>query len=222
MENWKSTSAKSRDEIRTLLLLHLYRRRVRVSDIGGQDATTEDIGELLQALKSMHDLSPSEVMPNLKYLVGRGLIYEQFTHCADRHSPLSMSYAMTARGIDWIEGPRQFTRGDGVAGIVNIVASQNATVTVVGGASRVHVSYEEGATALAPMSEIPEHPDLDTALKAASFQKTDPIESPHPGSSRRSLRAVWRWFHSVIRIAALAKFLTGTLDRLAGFLALLP
>src|SRR5439155_25333274 len=116
------------------------------------------IGDIRKELKASANLSQTEVMSNLHYLLSQGWVQEDKV---EKNVPLPSGtvipqstsfYKITAAGIDKIEGPGEFTM-DKFKGIKIEATGQN--IITLGDGNQVNARFGDVAGALA---------DLRTAL----------------------------------------------------------
>jgi ribulose bisphosphate carboxylase small subunit len=218
--------ARPNDEIRTLILRYLYDRNDTATSARGKQGAAVTISVLRRELKEQQGLSREEVISNLRYLISQGWVEEQNhqrvvpTNGGRLIPPATTYYAITAAGIDRIEGPSEYTPRDRFAGIVNINASGQSTVTV-GDGNQVNVEYVEPAEALATLAAaVKVCGDLGTDRKKDAIADIDTIQSQLARSEpmRTVITAAWNSIEPLGRIASLASLVKDVGEQICQFL----
>lgn len=220
-----SRIAMPKDQIRSLILQYLYDRNSNATSARGKRGAAVKIGDMRRDLKSQHGLSREEVVSNLRYLISQRWAEEQ---SQDRVVPTTggrqipsttIYYAITAAGIDKIEGPSDFTPRDRFAGIV-INASGRNTVTV-GDGNQVNVKYEEPAEALASLADAIKHCDeldpdhkMDLIVDINTIQTQFARSEPKP----KTIQDVWESIEPLSKIMSLANLVLNVGQQLGQFL----
>jgi len=127
-------------------------------------------------------------------------------------------YAITAAGIDRIEGASAFTPRDRFAGI-HISANGDNTV-IVGDGNQVSRKYELEANELAALSaSVKQCADIDASTKMDAVVDIDTIQSQLARSSpnRTIMRSAWEALEPLSKIAALASAVVAVGAKLAPF-----
>ena len=105
----------SNDEIREMILRYFYERNQRATSVRGKRGSAAPISVIRADLKQRYGLSAQQVLSNLRYLISQGWVEEI---PVEKQVPLRTGtivpqvttyYAITAAGIDKIEGPSAFT-----------------------------------------------------------------------------------------------------------------
>lgn len=208
----QNSSRQSNDQVRSLILRYLYDRNASATSARGKRGAAVKIGDMRRELKEMHRLTREQVVSNLRYLISQGWVEEQTqervvpTNAGRQIPSATIFYAITARGIDKIEGPSDYTPRDRFAGILNINANGQNTVTV-GDGNQISVKYEEQGEALAALSDdIKQSADLSPDRKMDAVADIDTIQAQLARSSPNVgvIRSAWASIEPLTKIATLA------------------
>src|SRR5690606_19119628 len=130
-------------------------------------------------LKAKHNLTDAQIIGNLNYLISQGWVDEEtesktFTNTKGMSFPQkTIFYSITAKGIDKIEGPSQFTprRFEGI----NIQAT--GSVVTIGDGNQINVKFKEAAQSLSDLrNAISQAKDLDDSVKLDIVTDIDSIQ----------------------------------------------
>jgi hypothetical protein len=188
--------ARSHDELRGIILQYFYERNQKATSIRGAKGAAVKISDIRADLKASHSLTQQEVVGNLTYLISHGWVAEERV---EKKVPLKSGmvvsqptsyYAITALGIDKIEGPSEYTmkRFQGI----NIEATGQNIITV-GDHNEVNVRYRDAATALVQLreavvgSDVPEDAKLDLVADIETMQSQLAKANPNKGV----IRSAW-------------------------------
>ena len=221
-----SQFARSNDEIRSLILRYLYDRNASATSARGKKGAAVKIGDMRRELKSSLNLSCQEVVSNLRYLISQGWAEIQ---AQERVVPINngrlipsetIYYAITAVGIDKVEGPSEYTPRDRFAGILNINASGQSTVTV-GDGNQINVKYEAEGEALAALCNAIKHStELDQTQKMDAVADIDTIQSQLARSSPSAtvIKSAWSAIETLSSFSALANMIVSVTEKLSPFI----
>lgn len=203
---------KSNEEIRTMILRHLYEVHSTQKSMGKM---AQGIRDLRKALKVKHNLSQQQVAHNLDYLVQVGWVAVDVTERVvltnnRRQIPSSSrKYKISDVGIRHLEEAQTlFARTDSKAA-VNITNLQG--VTIVGEGNLVHSSHIGTSNALdvlsgaiSAASELEERQKLDSLAEIGTIRsqlaKTEP--------DKTIVSAAWEALEKLSTIASLAQTVT--------------
>lgn len=217
--------ARPNDLIRSLILRYLYTRNASATSARGKRGAAVKISDIRRDLKEQHGLARGEVVANLRYLISQGWVEEQSrdrvvpTNGGRQIPSVTIYYAITAAGIDKIEGPSEYTPRDRFAGIV-INATGRNTVTV-GDGNQVNLKYEAPAEALASLSDAVKHCDeLDPERQMDVIADIDTIQSQLARSEPKSMviQSAWESIKPLSEIALLAKLVLQVGQQIGQFL----
>ncbi|MFV0442470.1 MAG: hypothetical protein ACK5Q5_02755 [Planctomycetaceae bacterium] len=217
--------ASPKDQIRSLILQYLYDRNANATSARGKRGAAVKIGDMRRDLKAQHGLAREEVVANLRYLISQGWAEEQTqdrvvpTNGGRQIPSTTIYYAITAAGIDKIEGPGEYTPRDRFAGIV-INANGRNTVTV-GDGNQVNVKYEEPAEALASLADAIKHcDDLDPDQQMDLIADIDTIQSQLARSEPKPavIKAAWESIEPLSKIASFASLVLNVGRQIGQFL----
>ena len=219
---------RPQDPNRSLILQYLYDRNANGTSLRGRRGTAVKIMDLRKNLKSRHGLSASEVVSNLTYLISNGWVEEQqqarvVPISGGQQIPSTTSYyAITAAGIDKVEGPSEYTPRDRFAGIVNNINASGQSTVTVGDGNQVNVQYEEQAKTLASLADAIKHcGELEPTLQRDAIADIDTIQAQFARStpSRQVIQAAWSSIKPLTRIATLANLVISVGEKLAPYMS---
>lgn len=209
----KTTPTYTPNEIREMMLRYFYDRNAHATSIMGKKGSAVKISDVKKELKAKHGLEAAQVISNLNYLMSQGWVEEKqvaksFTTPKGTVIPSTVEfYAITAPGIDKIEGPSPFTP-DRLAGIKIEATGQN--IITLGDGNQVNVKYENVGKALSELREAVAHTnELSEEVKLEVVSDIDTISTQlaKPNPNGIVVRSLWE---SINRAAAV-----GTLIDLA-------
>ncbi len=219
--------ARPKDQVRSLILQYLYNRNANATSLRGKKGAAVKIMNLRQDLKSHHGLSVSEVVSNLTYLINNGWVEEQQqarvvpTSGGQQIPSMTSYYAITAAGVDKVEGPSEYTPRDRFAGIVNNINASGQSTVTVGDGNQVNVQYEEQAETLASLADAIKHCDeLEATRQRDAIADIDTIQAQFARStpSTQVIRAAWSSIEPLTQIATLASVVMSVGEKLAPYL----
>ena len=215
------------NQIRKWILRHFYERNCTATSKCGKKGAAVKIGDLRRTLKSVHGLSCQEVIANLRYLISQGWVEEINreriipTASGGKVNRVTTFYAITALGIDHIEGPGEFTPRNRFEGIVNINASGQSTVTV-GDGNQVNAKFIETADVLADFAgAVKACTEIDPSRKMDAIADIDTVQSQLARSNPNGaiIRMAWSAIEPLTRLTALAHFAAKIAIQLGQFIA---
>jgi hypothetical protein len=204
---------RSNDEIRGLILQYFYDRNSTATSAMGTKGAAVKISAARKELKERYGLSQQEVRSNLTYLISEGWVEELQVQ---KSVPLRTGtiipqvtpfYRITARGIDKIEGPSEYTMKK--FHDIKIEATGQNIITL-GDGNQVNVKYQEAAGALAEFreavtsSDIPEEAKLDLVADIETIQSQLAKAQP----SKTVIRTAWESIKDVAVAVGLGVDLT--------------
>jgi hypothetical protein len=197
MTQKKKTEALDNTEIRRLVLQYFYDRNDAATSVRGKRGSAARISVVRADLKAQHGLSVQQVMSNLRYLISQGWV-EQTEVKKDvplRSGTVVPSatnfYAITAAGIDKIEGPSEFTR-DSFHG-VRIEATGQSIITV-GDGNQVNATFRDAGEALSALADaVRSTASLQGEEKLGYIADIQSIQAQlaKPAPNRQVIQAVW-------------------------------
>lgn len=214
---------RSNDEIRQILLEYFYERNKAATSARGSKGVSAKISAIRADLKKSHGLTQQEVWSNLTYLISEGWVEEEQIH---KSVPLKTGtiipqitpfYKITARGIDKIEGPNEFTMKKFQG--INIQATGQNIITL-GDGNEVNVRYSDAAGALLKLkqaiikSHLSERAKLDVAADIDTIQSQLAKEEPN----KEVVSNLWSGIKEVARGIGLAADVVTLSGLLAPFL----
>ena len=216
----------SNDDIRDLVLQYLYERHSDATSARGKRGAAVKISDLKRAMKERHQLRPQAVLSNLFYLISQGWVSEQFHQRVvpvnnGRQIPSTTTYyAITALGVDRIEGPGEYTPRSHLQGI-QIHASGQSIVTV-GDGNQVNAKYELVGQSFAHLAEAIKHADeLSPARQIDAIADVQTIQSQLSRSTpqKEIIRSAWDSLQSLSTMASLANAMLSAAKTLSTLLA---
>ncbi len=210
----KTTPVYTPNEIRELMLQYFYDRNAHATSIMGKKGSAVKISDVKKELKAKHGLEAAQVISNLNYLMSQGWVEEKqvaksFTTPKGTVIPSTTEfYAITAPGIDKIEGPSPFTP-DRFAGIKIEATGQN--IITLGDGNQVQVKYETVGKALSELREAVTHStELSEEAKLEVVSDIDTISTqlakPTPNGS--VIRNVWENINRAASVGSLVDLAT--------------
>ena len=196
------------DAVRRQILRYFYDRNSQATSRFGKRGSAVKISDVKAELKALHQLSQSQVMANLTYLIDRGWVktveQEKTVNTAAGTTIPSVVtfYEVTAQGIERIEGPSQFEPPSRYPGI-NIQASGSSVVTL-GDGNYVNVQHQQLFTKLSELKEaVSESSHLDDGEKLDTAVDIETVKDQLVKNSPDA-EVVRRLWPRIERAAALA------------------
>lgn len=179
-------------EIRQLILKYFYDKNKNATSImGKKSGSAASIKIIRSDLKSLYELTQSQVISNLTYLISQGWIEEKHvgksfpTGKGTIVPAVTTYYLITAMGMDKIDGPTEFTR-DRFSGIKIEATGQN--IITLGDGNQINSKFRDlGNTlnslkdAIKSTNELSEEEKLDMVVDVDSIQ--DQLAKQHPNKS---------------------------------------
>lgn len=211
MASKKSKSVqRSNNEIRQLILEYFYERNKNATSRQGKKGSAVKISDVKKELKAQHSLSASQVVANLTYLIDQGWVAERtiekkFTTATGTVIPqMTCFYAITAAGIDRMEGEGEFTM-DRFKGIRIEATGQN--IITIGDGNVVNASFKDVASALSELrSKIVEAPEISEEKKMDSVSDVDTIQAQLSKATpnKSVITAAWDGIKNLATVTSLA------------------
>jgi len=204
--------ANPNDLVRRQILGYFYERNAKATSRTGKKGSGVKISDVKRDLKVLHNLSQSEVVSNLNYLMGRGWVetFEEskaFATGGGTYRPRPTTfYQISAPGIEKIEGESEFQPRDRYAGI-NIQATGENVITL-GDGNVVNARYEGLFQQLNELksritdSDAPEDTKLDVAVDIETLKTQLAKHDPDKAVVER----LWARISQAADIAGLAGF----------------
>lgn len=204
----KNIPSFSNDELRQMILQYFYDRNNNATSRKGKKGSAIKMKDIKSELKARHGIVDSQIISNLNYLISQGWVAEEtesksFTNPNGLTFPQkTIFYTITAKGIDNIEGPSQFTpkRFEGI----NIQAT--GSVVTIGDGNQINVKFKEAAQALsnvrnavAQSKELTDEVKLDVVTDIDSIQ--DQLAKPNPNKS--VIKTLWAGIEKTVTVGGL-------------------
>jgi hypothetical protein len=206
-------TANPNDLIRRQILKYFYSRNDNSTSRFGKNGSAVKVSDVKRELKAQHGLIQQQVMANLTYLTGRGWIEiinesKSFTARGGTTMPSVVPYyAISAQGIEKIEGESEFQPRDRYAGI-NIRAT-GANVITMGDGNVVNVRNESLFQKLNELKEritdsdsVPEDTKLDAVVDIETLKTQLAKHDP----DKQIVEHIWGRIAKVADVAGLAGF----------------
>jgi hypothetical protein len=205
-----SDTGRSEAEIRQILLEYFYNRYKNATSARGKKGVAVKISDIRKDLKETHGLKQQQIVRNISYLVSQGWIEEDRV---DRnvHLPTgyelsqpSISYKISASGVDKIEGPGEFTM-EKFKGIKIEATGQN--IITVGDGNQVNVQYQDAAKALVDLKRaIQEDSTINDKEKLEAVSDIDSIQSQLAKAkpNQTVIRGAWEGLKDLETVLGLA------------------
>lgn len=205
-------STNPNDIIRRQMLQYFYERNAKATSRTGKKGSGVKISDVKRELKALHNLSQSDVVSNLNYLMGRGWVetFEETKAFATSGGTMrprpTIYYQVSAQGIEKIEGESEFQPRDRYAGI-NIHATGENVITL-GDGNVVNVRYEGLFQKLNELKERITDSDApeDTKLDAAVDIETLKTQLAKHDPDKQVVEHLWARISRAADIAGLAGF----------------
>ena len=185
------------DEIRRQMLQYFYDRNKYATSKQGKNGSQVRISDIKRELKQMHGLTQQEVTSQLRYLISNEWVEEiskeriYTTPRGTQQPSIQEWYAITAKGMDRIEGSSSdFKREDPYSNI-NITALHS--VVQMGNGNIVRESFLNLAKELDQLSQAITESDLTAEDKVSSIADIETITGQLAKSmpNKSILRAAW-------------------------------
>jgi len=211
----------SNDEVRRFILQYSYERNKKATSVRGKRGSAAPISVIRQDLKDQHGLTAQQVIENLRYLISQGWVEVQ---PVEKRVPLPTGtivpqitefYAISAAGIDKIEGPGEFTRSP-FHGIRIEATGQN--IITVGDGNQVNAIFKDVGQALSDLAEaVRQSSVLTDEQKLTYVADIQSIQSQlaKPQPNRKAIRAIWDGLQDLATVEDVAALF----QRVAGLVA---
>ncbi len=208
----KNVPSYSNDELRQMILQYFYDRNANATSRKGKKGSAVKMKDVKSELKAKHGIIDSQIISNLNYLISQDWVEEEteaktFTNTSGMSFPQkTIYYSITAKGIDKIEGPSQFTpkRFEGI----NISAT--GSVVTIGDGNQINVKFKETAQALSELrngisqsSELSDNEKLDLVTDIDSIQ--DQLAKPNPNKS--VIKTLWSGIEKAVTVGSLVELI---------------
>lgn len=219
-------NSRPSDDVRMLILQYLYDRNQSATSARGKHGAAVKIGMMRKELKEAHGLTVQDVVGNLRYLISQKWVEEQIQ---DRVVPMNGGrwipsgtpfYAITAAGIDKIDGEGVFTPRDRFAGI-QINATGQSTVTM-GDGNQINVKYESQGKLLAELGNaIKLSTEIDEKRKMDAIADIDSIQAQLARSTPNSdaIKSIWKGIEPLSKIVTISSAVISAGKRLLDVLS---
>jgi hypothetical protein len=197
------------DEIRNQILRYFYDRNARATSRQGKKGSAVKISDAKRELKARHDLSQQQVISNLNYLIDRRWVktvdVEKTVRVKGGTIPSMVTwYAISASGIEKIEGESEFTPRERYPGI-NITAS-GRNVIQLGDGNVVNAQFSQLHNELQSLKHaVTSSPSLSDVAKleiAADIETLkDQLAKPRP--NKTVVPAIWEAIREAATVAGL-------------------
>jgi hypothetical protein len=213
----------SNDELRQMILQYFYDRNANATSRKGKKGSAIKMQDIKSQLKAKHNLIDKQIISNLTYLISQGWVSEDveaksFTNDKGMTFPQKTTfYSITAKGIDKIEGPSQFTpkRFEGI----NIQAT--GSVVTIGDGNQINVKFKEAAQALAELrngithsEDVSDEIKLDIVTDIDSIQ--DQLAKPNPNKS--VIKTLWTGIEKTVTIGSLVDLISKASPLISGLI----
>jgi hypothetical protein len=212
------------DDVRRIILRYFYERNQKATSVRGKRGSAAKISVIRKDLKERYGLTAQQVMENLRYLISQGWVEEQRV---EKQVPLKTGtivpqvtsfYAITASGIDKIEGPSEFTRNP-FHGIRIEATGQN--IITVGDGNQVNAIFKDVGEALSDLAEeVRRSPVLTEEQKLTYVADIRSIQSQlvKPEPNREVIRTMWNGLQRLATIEGVAGLFQRVAQLVAAFL----
>lgn len=219
----KNTPAYSNDELRQMILVFFYERNSKATSRKGKKGSSVKMKDIKSELKAKYSIVDNQIISNLNYLISQGWVDEEtesktFTNTKGMSFPQkTIFYSITAKGIDKIEGPSQFTprRFEGI----NIQAT--GSVVTIGDGNQINVKFKEAAQSLSDLrNAISQAKDLDDLAKLDIVTDIDSIQDQlaKPNPNKTVVKTLWEGIEKTVTVGSLVDLIAKTAPFISGLL----
>jgi hypothetical protein len=202
------------------MLRYFYDRNRNATSARGKEGSSVKISDVKRELKESHGLTQQEVQGNLTYLISQGWVKEDvleksYTAPSGTVIPsMTNFYAITAPGIDKIEGPGEFTMPK-FHGIKIEATGQN--IITLGDGNQVDAKFGELGQSLSDLRGAITSSDVQESTKLGLAADIDTIQSQlaKPEPNPTIIKAAWE----VVKGASAINSCTVLVHKVAGLLA---
>lgn len=206
----KTFKSLSDNEIRNIVLKYFYdKNKNATSIIGKKNSSAISIKIIRAELKVSFGLSQSQVISNLHYLLSQRyietkIIPKSFSTGTGSVMPASTTYyAITAAGIDKIDGPTEFTRN--IFSGINISTTGQNIITL-GDGNQVNAKFENVGNSLNELKEaIRNHKEITEADKVNYIVDIETLQNQlaKPSPNKSVIQMLWKSFSRLAAVNGL-------------------
>ncbi len=200
------------DEIRNQILRYFYDRNASATSRHGKKGSAVKISDAKRELKARHHLSQHQVISNLNYLIDRGWVktvdVEKTVRVKGGTIPSMITwYAISASGIEKIEGESEFTPRERYPGI-NITASGSNVIQLGDGNvvnaqfSQLHNELQSLKQAVTSSESLSDQTKLEIAADIETLK--DQLAKPQP--NKTVVRVVWEAVEKAVTVGGLVDY----------------
>lgn len=212
------------DVIRQKILQYFYDRNLNATSKYGKKGSSLKISDCKKELKQLHDLTQSQVVSNLTYLIDQGWVktfdVEKTINVRGGTIPSVVTwYEITAAGIDKIEGESEFQTMPKYNGI-NINATGSNVITL-GDGNIVNVKYQELHSrldelkgAISADNSINDSQKLDISVDIESIKDQLAKEKPN----KTIIQHLWNGIEKAVSIGSFAELIAKIAPLIASLL----
>jgi hypothetical protein len=208
----KNIPSFSNDELRQMILQYFYDRNAKATSRKGKKGSAVKMKDVKAELKAKYGIIDSQIISNLNYLISQDWVEEEteaktFTNTSGMSFPQkTIYYSITAKGIDKIEGPSQFTpkRFEGI----NISAT--GSVVTIGDGNQINVKFKDAAQALSDLrtgitqsTHLSDSEKLDIVTDIDSIQ--DQLAKPNP--NKTVIKTLWEGLEKTVTVGSLVELI---------------
>jgi hypothetical protein len=219
----KKIPSYSNDELRQMILQYFYDRNSNATSRKGKKGSAVKMKDIKSELKAKHGVIDSQIISNLNYLISQDWVSEE-TESKTFTNPKGISfpqktiyYSITAKGIDKIEGPSQFTpkRFEGI----NISAT--GSVVTIGDGNQINVKFKDAAQALSELrNAIAQSQELEDAQKLDLVTDIDSIQDQlaKPNPNKSVVKMLWGGIEKTVTAGTLVELIAKAAPLIAGLI----
>lgn len=212
------------DEVRNQILRYFYDRNAAATSRQGKKGSAVKISDAKRELKARHGLTQQEVISNLNYLIDRGWVrtvdVEKTVRVNGGTIPSMVTwYAISAAGIEKVEGESEFTPRDRYPGIK--INASGSNVIQLGDGNVVNTQFSELHNQLQTLKQavtscsLPDPTKLELAADIETLK--DQLAKAQP--NKTVIGVIWK----AVENAAIAAGLIDHISRISPLLhVLLP
>lgn len=201
------------DEIRQKILQYFYDRNLNATSKYGKKGSSVKISDCKKELKQSHNLSQSQVVSNLTYLIDQGWVktfnVEKTINVKGGTIPSVVTwYEITADGIDKIEGESEFQSMPKYNDI-NISATGSNVITL-GDGNIVNVKHQELHSkldalkdAISTENKLTESKKLDLSVDIESIKDQLAKENPN----KTIIQHLWNGIEKTVTTGTLVELI---------------
>jgi hypothetical protein len=213
------------DEIRQQILQYFYDRNKSATSRYGKKGSAVKISDAKHDLKTLHDLSQSQVVSNLTYLIDKGWINKEdvektVTVRGGTIPSVVPWYEISSAGIDKIEGESEFKSGPKYTGI-NISATGQNVITL-GDGNIVNAQYAALHAELERLREaVINNPRLEDSQKVDLVSDIETVKDQLAKSqpNRKVLTHLWTAIEVAVTAAGMVDLVNRITPLISGLLA---